>query len=675
MLKRAIILISIAATLLGTHGRHYTLAAPDGHKNQPPPLPGWTHTQTFQDDTPQKHGIVLSGADIVRGSPTIAEIDNNPSNGKEVVVGGGDGMLYAYRANGSLLWSLNVMPGTCSPGANDFKVHSAPAVGAIYGDGVPYVLVTYGTILPSNCDGGLVVYRGPDGALAWRFSLRAWQASQGYPPEALYGAVSSPAVADTDGDGKMEIGFGGFDRYVYLLNASGGVRWYYHAADTAWSSPAFYDVNGDGRLDLIIGTDISANAPSGTSDGGYVYAFDSAPRTPARIEFCAPAFPASCAPNAFIWRAFFDQAVYSSVVVADVLSSNPGAEIIIGSGCYFPSDSSNKRGRWVKILRLSDGATLQTLNAPACVQSSPAVGDLDDDGALEIVATVNGATSVGGDGSSRVAAWKPINPTPIWSVIPHDPNSGNNDPFGGDLQSPVIADLDGNGSLEVAAGNFWSVHVLNGRTGAFLTCQGASCGAQTSLFTWKTVKSTPAIGDINNDGRLDLVIASGNALNPSARGQFYAWTGFDVSNINSPSGSQQPYAAPWPMFRGNPQNTGVYGIGSAASALTLNATPNAVTALLPVSQAATYKISVRRSDNAVANWSAVESDANDIVSLDPDSGSTSEPLILVVKAPNAVGEYRATVQVNSDDAKSASISITVKVVRQVQFAFVPYVRR
>jgi hypothetical protein len=534
-----------------------------GYKDNPPPLSGWTHDPlgAGTDDSLQRHGIQLEGGDVVRSSPTIADIDGNPANGYEVAVGGSDGKLYVYRSDGSRLWAANTPPFNCDGGK--YKLNSAPAVGDLYGDGTPYVVITYGTMYPSVCDGGVIVYNGQNGQEKWRFSLRTWQKKEGYPAEAMYGTVSSPAIADTDGDGKMEIGFGGLDRNVYLLNHDASVRWYYHAADTSWSTPAFYDINGDSQLEMIIGTDISKNPRMmpPVSDGGFVYAFKTTAQSPTRIKFRDPDNRIT------LWKFESDQVIYSSPAIGDVWPDNPGEEIVVGSGCHFPTDGSLKTGRWVKILRPSDGTVLQTLSSPFCVSSSPSLGDIDDDGKLEIVVTVSGDTKsvgAGGDGLGRVIAWDAENPKNKWEKAPTTPNNSpnNNDGAGGDLQSPIIADVDGNGSLEVIVANLWSVIIFNGKDGTPLTCQNPSCGEQASLFAWKTLKSTPAVGDIDRDGDLDIVIGGGH-IYKQTNGFLYSWTNLK-DYINSPAGTQPAYSAPWPMFRGNAENTGI-GVDAGAS--------------------------------------------------------------------------------------------------------------
>ena len=73
-------------------------------------------------------------------------------------------------------------------------------------------------------------------------------------------------------------------------------------------------------------------------------------------------------------------------------------------------------------------------------------------------------------------------------------------------------------------------------------------GQQESILhtTWSLFAS-PAIGDLDNDGRTDIVIG-GSKFSDSSHGYVYAFS----------FGSYNPVLRPWPMFHRDPQHTGYY---------------------------------------------------------------------------------------------------------------------
>lgn len=522
------------------------------------PVPGWTHSEELDRDSPARHGVLLSGKDVTYSAPVIAEIDGNSANGKEVAVGGADGMVYVYSSGGVLLWERQTPIYGCSGAGAGNRLLSSPAVGELFGDGVPYVVIGYGGIANNNCDGGVIAYRGPDGATGWTFSLRQYKQIQNF--WAKYHTVfSTPALADVNGDGKLEIGFGSFDRNVYLLNANGRPRWYYQAADTIWSSATFLNVDSSRLLEMVIGTDISRNPHliPPTEDGGFLYAFKTKPRPKKKPRV---GFRDS---KHYKWSTFFDQVLYGAPVAADVLSSNPGMEIVIGAGCYFPTGTSNKRGKWFKIASATTGELLQTISIDACSPSSAAVADLDADGHLEVVLTVSGDSSIGGSGDSQLVAWTPELNQALWTITPQ--GRGRNDALGGHFISPLIADIDGNGSLEVVVANGPTVSIFSGTDGTALTCQTQGCDDIPALL-WATggLRGTPAIGDLNNDGVLDIVAAGGHE--GSSNGAIFAWTNL-AAVISSAPAAGTPYATPWPMYRGDQfRAANFHSIGSPVTA-------------------------------------------------------------------------------------------------------------
>ena len=501
--------------------------------DKPDSLAGWSNY------------TALPGAEITYGSPAVADIDGDPGNGLEIAITGQDAKLHVIKSNGSLLWSAPLPVHKCKKYSTTNKSFSSPAVGDLFGKGVPYVVVGYGGIGTRGCGGGVAAFRGTDGKRRWRFNTKRFAKKKNFWTNSNT-VFSTIALADTNGNGKMEIGFGSYDRNVYFLNARGKVLWYYNAADTIWSSAAFSDINNDGRKELIIGTDISRNddlSPQ-TKNGGYVYAFKTERRKGKHIGFRDS--------SAYYWQTYLDQVVYSSPVVADVLKS-PGKEVIVGSGCYFPETTNQKTGRWIKILKASNGKVLQTLKTPACSSSSVAVGDIDNDGKAEIVATVNGAKAVGGDGLGRLLAWNPEDPEPLWEAIPRT-RGRNNEEWLGFFISPIIADLNGDGSLEVIVANGASVEIFRGADGSPLTCTGGNCAGSAVLTTGSSMRSTPAVADVNYDGVPDLFIGSGGSHSQGSA-RLYGWTNFSEL-LEGEAGIHASYDMTWPMHRGGASRAG-----------------------------------------------------------------------------------------------------------------------
>jgi len=156
------------------------------YRDNPDPIPGWTNNASSDG----ANGIILNGAEIGFSSPVIAEIDGNTANGKEIAVGGSDGRIHVYHSDGSLVWENDTPIATCSGGSSN-KLFSSPAVGELFGDGMPYVVVGYGGFGAKQCDGGVVAFRGSDGATQWVFSLKKFSKKEHFLCFSLFSVFKS----------------------------------------------------------------------------------------------------------------------------------------------------------------------------------------------------------------------------------------------------------------------------------------------------------------------------------------------------------------------------------------------------------------------------------------------------------------------------------------------------
>ncbi|MGH9283091.1 MAG: hypothetical protein ACRD0S_09140, partial [Acidimicrobiales bacterium] len=185
-------------------------------------------------------------------SPVIADVDG--AGGNDIVVGGLDGRLHAWDADG------NVLPGW--PAQAGAAVASSPAVGDLDGDGANEVVVGLGS-LEKRAEQGAITIFNRDGSLRCRLPMRA-----GTEDDAVFNA---PAIGDVTGDGLNDVVFGSFDHWIYLVDGGCRVLSAFDNRDSVWSAPALFDVDGDNAAEIFIGGDATVNpaVPGDSHNGGY----------------------------------------------------------------------------------------------------------------------------------------------------------------------------------------------------------------------------------------------------------------------------------------------------------------------------------------------------------------------------------------------------------------------
>ena len=395
---------------------------------------------------------------------------------------------------------------------------------------------------------------------------------------------SSPAIADLDGDGSLEVAIGGQNGKFFILDSGGGIRSSTGLSPLIAGSPAIADITGDGTPEIIIGY------PTSTSTVGRVRAL--------RPDGLA------------LWSTDVDGLVYASPAVGDI-DGEAGMEIVVGTWAgkiyALRRDGTVANGAWpvdvgVQICSTAVIANIDQANQAEIIvgdcngrmhvlnsdgtpfsnawpkqifslshRSSPAVADLDPSVAgLEIIFT-------GGSGNRIYAFHNDGSAVHGWEEGVEIANDGFSD------SSPAVAniDQDRDGTLEVIVGSNTSMYVFHSdgtlmegawpiRIGARVQSSPAVAdidlthagleivvGADDGkLYAWSAdgmplsgwplqtngpILSSPAIADLNADGHFEIIVGSDDE-------HVYAWT--------LPYVIPSSHPLPWPMFRQNPQRTG-----------------------------------------------------------------------------------------------------------------------
>ena len=340
---------------------------------------------------------------------------------------------------------------------------------------------------------------------------------------------SSPLAINLDG--QTDIVFGAQDNKVYAIHGSDGSSvggWPRATTNPINSSASAADVNGDGKPELFIG---SGDGQHGQCSGGAVYSFaaDGSQRfryqgsdqdcgsqavhsTPAigdvnrdgvpdvtvgMLGLTMPSLSQSGAVNPG-WPYYTDDTVFSSPALADV-NGDGQTDVVVG-GDSSPGGPIDFRGGLVRAIDGS-GSTIWEFRVNEMVRSSPSIGDIDGDGKPEIVFGTGDywARNGGSSDSTKVYALN-MNGSLKWV----------RDTGGYTLASPTLADVNGDGVLDVAIGTFdgpnpGMVFALRGTNGSDLPGFPKASGGGVVLGQITTA-------DFNGDGGQDLLVPTGGGL-------------------------------------------------------------------------------------------------------------------------------------------------------------------
>ena len=308
------------------------------------------------------------------------------------------------------------------------------------------------------------------------------------------GGAPALALADVNGDGKLDIVVAGGNVSVGVLLGNGDGTFqaaqFYSSGGTGAVSVAVADMNGDGKLDLVVannaggpGIDGSIGVLLGNGDGTF-----QAPHT-------------------------FDSGGFetASVVVADVNGDGKPDALAVSACTDYPVTTNCGLGGVLDVLMGNGDGTFQPAQNDIFGSDAPrsiAVGDVNEDGKLDLVVASSAAcnntiTCIGpavtillgnGDGTFRTA------------------QSYSSGGFLGSSEALAIADVNGDGKPDLIVANADSISInsytvngdvsvlLGNGDGTFQPAQSYSSGAYNATAV--------AVGDVNGDGKTDVLVAN-----------------------------------------------------------------------------------------------------------------------------------------------------------------------
>ena len=388
-----------------------------------------------------------------------------------------------------------------------------------------------------NSDGLKEIYFGSDNEALHGYNSFGEELT-GFPFESTDRVRSSPAIGDVDNDGEMEIVFGNSSGKLYVIDSEGAQKLAYTILGFVEGAPALVDIDGDQDLEIAFTTT--------TSSGGQLYLIHHNGITVSGFPIELGSMWAGPAVHDIDNDGSFDVVVttYNKEIYA--IEANGGtvksgfpfvtegrfstAPIIVdvdSDGDYEIVAGNNSGALYVLH---HDGTIFAEYDTGDDIRGGISVCDLNNDGQLDLLF---------GGYDDKIHVWDPVADELLagWPV-----DLGFNI-----LSEPLVADLDGDGQVEVLAAR---------KTGKIFAYE--SDGSMMPNFPISisgSIESTPVIEDIDNDGDLEIIVGS--------------TSGLEVIDIKSSAELMDN----WSVYRGTINRAGVYDASVMAVAGNENILP------------------------------------------------------------------------------------------------------
>ncbi len=616
--------------------------------------------------------------DTHTSSPALADI--NKDGILDIVTATRYGRVIAIEDNGGSpekIFTVDVAP-HFGLAAGQQIIRSSPAIGDIDNDGFMEIVIGAGHADDSQCYRGGVIVLEHTGAVksGWPQFTSAHSVPPFDCPDPVF---STPALGDLDKDGDLEIVAASFDKRIYAWHHNGtslegfppSSKHYARfgwdnisdrLADTIWSSPTLADFTGDGYLDIIQGTD-EGNFDDDHWPGSSGIDWTCPYAIPPQNAF----FPGYCGGTVYGLDRNGDFLPGFPLQTYEIMQSTPAlfdmdndgrAEIFTGGGTWYNRFSADHPISGFRIWGWDgDGNELPGWEGGKVVggstPASPVAGDIDGDGDKEIVALST---------DRKVYAWHhtgtAVSGFPMTPVNPFSNDSSHN--VG---KSLALADYDDNGDMELFINVGHYVVIVDGDGDQVTSTQPNSNPNGPIYYTaWQmpsgeSLVNTPAVGDIDGDGKLELVVSASNVI---------VW---DIASSGS---------ADWPMWHHNAERT------NFASETNLSVTTSSITKMIAdesVGADVSAIIGIMNPGPGELDWTSSASQPGK-VTVSPNAGTVGDEtdLTTITMETNGLGlgtHSLGTVTIDGGDVLGSPhvISLTIIVVDELNELYLPYVQR